>query len=344
MKKIKFLMILGVSIILIFLTNKTFAANTEISILEYNQKEYVLYIKELLDKDFKYAFSDNNSTEEKDLNYITSKKDSEGNSLIFLDKLEYQKFNGKDIYIWVKNGDNNIVNAQKLDFNNSISRDEIVSLENLTKLIDIKTDKQIEINTVENGIQKNKKLGTIQFNNTKNKYYYQLLKVEDNQNYQKLFEIVEKINNDYSKINIVEKINILKELKNIYGKIIQNINLQEVKDFKIIEPEDTITGQKYIAIIQELGETETFDIQLLNSSREYNEKYITEEEKDENNTIDNNIIATDNNVTTNTSKPLSLPITYDSKILIIIIAVIFAAIVFTWMRYKNLEKKSKNEK
>lgn len=105
MKNRKSKIMLIASIILIMLVSvlpiKSLAVNSKMLLVKENDNAYLIYVEELLNKSFEFAFSNNESAE--NLNYITSAKDSEGNSIAYVDEeLKQNFFNSENTYIWVR--------------------------------------------------------------------------------------------------------------------------------------------------------------------------------------------------------------------------------------------------
>ena len=121
--------------------NKKLAILSKTTTEEENEKiEYMIYVRDYIDKNFKFAFSNMENAEEADLVYINSVLDSEGNKLAYLDWETYESLTnlGQEIYIWIKDeAENMIMEGELLDLNNSLDIEEIASIELITKRISV---------------------------------------------------------------------------------------------------------------------------------------------------------------------------------------------------------------
>lgn len=320
----------------------SFAVNENVSIVESLDKngkqEYIIYINNYTNKNFKYALSNDANPEEMDLVYINSITDLGKNSVAFIDAETYEKLKSKTIYIWAKDENESLIlEGVKLDLEDSLTKENLDLVEKTTKKISVEIadskEKSTEIKNEDvEGVKETTSVGTLKITDEdakKSTYYYETVKTTDSEDYNELSKLAEKINNEYEAMDMYKKIQIAKEFNTLYSKLISNIEWKEVKDLKVEQPESSEQsngiGDKYIVFLKKVSKNGeiTTDVQFLQEYYDYEpnvekEKVITKE----------------------TTK---LPITYDSIALFIVLAVVIIAIVFVFIRIKKLEKKDEQK-
>ena len=311
MKNRKSKIMLIASIILIMLVSvlpiKSLAVNSKMLLVKENDNAYLIYVEELLNKSFEFAFSNNESAE--NLNYITSAKDSEGNSIAYVDEeLKQNFFNSENTYIWVRTEEKVVINGEKISLENVKTIEQLKTIENITKSITVKANAEDE------KIQINGKQGE--------KYYYQVLVPSSLENYNKLIALINEINNFDNSTNAFEKLQSYSELYNLYNSLITGLQKDkwlEAKDMEITKPYDAKEGGQYILWLRDSnGNT---DVQILTA---YEKEITIVQEKEK----------TEEIVT-------SLPVTYDdTTILFIALGIVILAIIATLV-VKNMKNSSK---
>lgn len=308
------------------------ATNEKISVVdsknEENKQEYIIYLDGYTDKEFKYAFTTMQNPSEMDLIYVNSILDLGENQVALLDANTYEKLSGKTIYIWAKDKEENfILKGIELDFNNSLTKEQINSIENLTKTISTKiTDKQSETSEVRNevveGIQEIAATGYVKITDDSDaKYYYERVKTSDSEEYKKLYELAQKIKDEYDKLDMYQKIQLDEKFYSLYTKILDNAKWEEVQNMTIEQPESSVAGEQYVVLLKQVNgdEVVTTDAQFLTTYEDYKPNVVKEQK-----------------VTQETAK---LPITYDSIALIVILVIIVAALVVVYIRMKKINQK-----
>ena len=125
-KVIKLLGALTITLLIVMTPIMVLATNEGVSVVNTQTNEYIIYIKDYTDKNFKYAFTNNASPKEMDLSYINSISDAE----------TYEKLKNQPIYIWAKDEEENLIlNGVQIDFENSLTKENINTIENTTKRI-----------------------------------------------------------------------------------------------------------------------------------------------------------------------------------------------------------------
>lgn len=337
----KLLSVLAILLFIAVMPIAVLATNENVSVVNSAKSEYIIYIKGYTDKnaEFKYAFTNNEDPEEMDLSYINSVSDLSGNQAAFLDATTYDKLKSDTIYMWAKDNEGNLIlEGIQLDLENSLTKEEINTVETVTKRIEVEiaTSKDATNSTdpvreedVE-GVKETSKAGYIKITDNKNAtYYYQRIELPSSAEYNRLMELAEEIESKYDAMDMYEKVQITSEFNSLYTKLVSVDNWQEVENMEVKQPESSIQGEglgnKYIVFLKKVakdGET-TIDAQFLQEYYDY-----------EPNTEIEQII---------TQETTRLPITYDSIALIVILAIIVIALVIVFIRMKKLNKKDEEK-
>ena len=338
--KLTYVVYVVIAILFIMLPIQAKATNEKLAIIstttidaQGNKKEeYIIYIKDYIDKNFKYAFSNAESTE---LIYINSIIDTEGNQVAFLDSETYENLANQEqqIYLWAKDENGNpILEGIELDLNNVLTKEETATVELITKRIQTEiADTKEKVDATEparqekiNEVDEIAKVGYVKITDSESAtYYYQMVKASDSAELSTLKEYAERLNTEYRELNIYNKIQFCTEFYDLYSKLTEQAKWQEVNNMIINQPEESKEGEEYILFIKKVeGETETIDAQFLTASEDYKENVITEQI-----------------VTQETAK---LPITFDSIVLFVLLGIVVIALIVIFIRIKILSKK--NEK
>lgn len=301
----------------------SFAQSENIQMIKKNNEEYIIYIDELLNEDFQFAFSDTSS--KSSLAFYDSAMDQaeNGNHIAYIDSDIYNNIlKDKDkIYLWIKQGDIYLVEAQEINLDDALSEEDIEFLNNSTKSISVEIgNKKLPTKFIDE-VEQNVEIGTINIIDNKNeKYYYQIVKIVEDTDVERFVELSEEINNIESK-NTFEKLCVYSEFKNIYSKIAPNLDEKdwwlEVNDYTIEQPTESKKGEKYIVWIKDSSK---IDFQIMTCDNDYIPEYQ-----------DREFISLE--VT-------KLPVTGASISLFIVLAIVVISIIAVIM----IKKKNKNEK
>ena len=296
--------------------------NTNAVILEKASGEKIIYIKDLNSTEFKYAFSD--SQDDSSLVYKTCLTDSNGEKVASLESGKTYK------YMFITEEEKTSV--IELDSLKSITEEEISNVEQLTKIISVKTDEsKSESSTAEDGTTITKTRGKIVITEEGDyKYQYQLIEILDtngstetlNQTAVELYDelvVLENAETMYDKL--VAEITI----RDDYAELLENATWTDVKDMEILQPENSQKGEKFIVLIQKLqaGNVVESDIQFMTCDR----------------ADDADVEYTNTTITKTIEKKTALPITGENLALYIILAVIIVAIVIVAIRMRYLKGK-----
>ena len=330
----KLLGILAIFLFIAVVPIAVLATNENISVVNSSENEYIIYIKGYTDKSFKYAFSNNAEANPKgmDLTYINSISDLRGNQAAFIDAKTYEKLfkENQPIFMWAKDEEENLILERvQLDFTNSLTKENIDTVEKTTKRIAVEiaetktatdsTDPIREENV--EGVTETAKVGYVKITDNKDAtYYYQRVKTTDSAEISKLMELSEKINKEYDGMDMYEKVQINEELYYLYSKLVNEAEWQEVTNMEVKQPEESAAGDKYIVFLKKVDSNQetTVDAQFLTAYDDYQPNVVKEQK-----------------ITQETTK---LPITYDSIVLFVILAAVVVALVVVFIRMKKLNK------
>ena len=294
---------------------------------ELGNKEYIVYIKYIQDEEFLYAISDSDKTSEANLEFVTSATDGEKNNVAIIENSEKLS---EDTYLYIRYDEAGKTKTEivKIDFTDTLDENDIKYLENTTKRIDTEiTEDIVSKKETVDGVEKTITVGGLKINeNTEGAtYYYELVKATENEEYQKLIDLANELNEEsYNSKDMYTKMQVINEFNTLYNKLIKDANWKEVIDKEIRQPENAVEGDKYVVLIKKVEEdgTETTDVKLMTS------KINTFEEKEP-----------ERQETVKVQETTKLPITGDNIILFVILAIVVLALIIVFIRMKKLNKK-----
>ncbi len=318
-----FIILMLVPMIVLAVTNEEniqIISNTD----EQGDTEYIVYIQELMQTNFASAVSNSASTPEQDLDFVTA-RDGEGN---YVAQIDANAVTGDTTYLYVKYDGQESTEVLELDLSNALDKTDMEYVENTTKRISTETvEKLEEINEEINGVQTTLTVGGLRITDTDNATYeYQLTKVTDNTPYSRLVELADELNSEnYDQKDMYSKIQLTSEFYTLYNQLMEGATWTAVTDNEIRQPSDAIEGDQYVVLIRktaEDGTTVTTDAKLMVS--QINPYKEVEPEKQETKTV---------------QETAKLPITGDSIILFVALAMIVIALIIVFARMKKLNKK-----
>lgn len=316
-----FIMIMLVPMIVLAVTNENvqIISNTD----EQGNTEYIVYIQELMQTNFASAVSNSASTPEQDLDFVTA-RDGEGN---YVAQIDANAVTGDTTYLYVKYDGQESTEVLELDLSNALDKTDMEYVENTTKRIDTETvEKLEEINEEIDGVQTTLTVGGLRITDTDNATYeYQLTKVTDNTPYSRLVELADELNSEnYDQKDMYSKIQLTSEFYTLYNQLMKGATWTAVTDNEIRQPSDAIEGDQYVVLIRKTAEDGaiTTDAKLMVS--QINPYEEVEPERQETRTV---------------QETAKLPITGDSIILFVALAMIVIALIIVFARMKKLNKK-----
>ena len=317
------LLIIAFLLSIVIMQNSVWATNENIEILEKSNGEYLIYIKDNLNNDFEFAFSNVANVDKNSLSYMNSETDGIGenaNKIAYVNSITKELFN-QPTYMWARIGTNYILEGVQVDLSKAMHEYNLQYVASLTKEIEVDTTKT---NTVKKMIEEKEITKTVgkviltSINENAN-YSYILVKLPNTQEYNKLMNLVAIVSKFNSTTNMYKRINVYKEFLNTFNNLIPSYtdNWIDIQENEILQPEDAEDGEQYILWIKESQNDQTIklDIQFLTSHKKYSEEKIME---------------------TITTK---LPITYDNNILLIALVILVLVSVTVYIRIKSLKNK-----
>ena len=319
-----FIMFMLVPMIVLAVTNENVQIISKTTD-EQGNKQYIVYIQELMKTNFASAVSNSENTPEQDLNFVTA-QDGEGN---YVAQFDANAVTGETTYLYIKYNQENEekTDVLQLDLSKALDKTDMEYVENTTKRIETETVKDlVEINEEINGVQTKLTVGGLRITDTENATYeYQLMKVNEGTSYSRLVELVDELNSEnYNQKDMYSKIQLTSEFYTLYNQLIERATWEAVSNNEIRQPSDAVEGDQYVVLIRKTAEdgTVTTDAKLMLSQiTPYEEVEPAREEQ----------VAVQR-----TSK---LPITGDSIVLFVALAMIVIALIIVFVRMKKLNKK-----
>ena len=204
-KKIMLITLLTITLITLF-QSFSFAKSESTQMIKKGEKEYIIYISNLLNSKFEFAFANKKDEIESNLKFYDSAVDSseKGNNIAYVDENIYNTyFDGKaETFLWVKGTE---IKAEKIELSNALTEENIQDLNKVTKKIAIKIGNETKTEKNEEGTEVTYTKGTIIIDdNSETKYTYNMVPVKAGTDEEKLADLANKMNNLTDK-NIFEK-------------------------------------------------------------------------------------------------------------------------------------------
>lgn len=297
------------------------AVSNDYTVLQKSDTEYVVYLKASVDKEFEFAYTNSNLTDDSSLDYIKCAKDqADGLKVAYVDDTLYANFfkDKEATYLWAKDGENYIAKGIKLDLSDNVTEDIVSFVTNTSKRISVKTDGENVVTEEKDGIKYTTSTGKIEIPVKEGATYSFVIKNNEG-DYAKLLELADKINASSSE-NTVTQLDNSKEFYDLYQSIVAELEWEKVTNNEVLQPEDAKDGDKYVVFIkEETADGSVTDAQFMTSSVKTDKQFVTEEQ----------VIK----------EVVNLPITYDSLVLFVVLAV--AVVIFAVLLI--VRKKSKKE-
>ena len=300
-----------------------YATNENIEILEKSNGDYLIYIKDNLNNDFEFAFSNVANADKNSLSYMDSETDGTGENaskVAYVNSVTKELFN-QPTYMWARIGTNYILEGVQVDLSKAMHEYDLQYAASLTKEIEVDTTKTNTVKETIDGKEITTTVGKVVLTNINENanYSYILVKLPNSQEYNKLMDLATRVSKFNSTTNMYTRINIYNEFLNTFNNLIPSDtdNWINVQENEILQPEDAEDGEQYILWIRESQNNQTtkLDIQFLTSHKQYSEEKIIE---------------------TITTK---LPITYDNNTLLIVLAILILVSIVVCIRIKTLKNK-----
>lgn len=321
----KVMLFLAVTIITITLLQSFSLAKSEnVQMIKKSEKEYIIYVSNLIGSEFEFSFANKKDESKENLVFTNSALDQEdnGNNIAYIDETIYNNyFDGKkETYLWVKQGTEYKVEAEKINLKDALTEEDIQELNNATKKIPVKFGElNLPAETVD-GVKITRRMGTINIeDNSETEYSYKMLKSTEESKVEELINLANEMNKLDEK-NTYDKLSIYGQFKSLYEELKPSDGWNVVENNVIKQPQESKKGEQYLVWIKN---EQTTDVQIMTCNDDYTPEY-------ENKKIINKVIT-------------KLPITGESLALYITAAILIVLIVTVAILKVKNNKSNKNE-
>lgn len=321
----KVMLFLAVTIITITLLQSFSLAKSEnVQMIKKSGKEYIIYVSNLIGSEFEFSFANKKDESKENLVFTNSALDQEdnGNNIAYIDETIYNNyFDGKkETYLWVKQGTEYKVEAEKINLKDALTEEDIQELNNATKKIPVKFGElNLPAETVD-GVKITRRMGTINIeDNSETEYSYKMLKSTEESKVEELINLANEMNKLDEK-NTYDKLSIYGQFKSLYEELKPSDGWNVAENNVIKQPQESKKGEQYLVWIKN---EQTTDVQIMTCNDDYTPEY-------ENKKIINKVIT-------------KLPITGESLALYITAAILIVLIVTVAILKVKNNKSNKNE-
>ena len=299
-------------------------------VLKKADKEFLIYYKDICNDEFEFAFSVDNSQPADDLFTRSAKDQADEGALdvAYIDATLYDTyFATNKAYIWIRdNNDQMVVSADLVDLTDALNDGMIELVNNTTKRIDVDTTQTHETHEIVDGVDTTITTGKVVVDEKSGaKYSYTLTRLTDTTTKaNKLFELAEALKEDIS--DTYTNLSLSKQFYDLYMDLMPtDSEWTEVENSEILQPDNTVEGDKYIVYLkEETADSTTVDAKFLTCVYKADEGVEQKEE-----TI---------------TETVKLPVTFDSGTILFIILgiIVLALVIFAIIRVKA-NKKDENK-
>ena len=310
MKPLKLKWVVTIIIILAItlgIQSMVLATNEEIQILKKSDSEYILYLKNHMESEFEFSFSNDQPEDvvKENLRYRKSGTDSieDGNHIVYIDSELYTTYFSKPTYLWARTlSGEYFAEGIEIDLNDFVTDEDVEFINNMTEVIEVDTTNTLVTEEEIDDVKITRTIGKIDIKE-EGTIYYQIVNLPASEEYNEFMEIAETIANNQIPSGFYERLEITNKFSKLYNQLVPEIedaNWIEVTDNTILQPEDSEEGEQYIVWLknEQEGEETKIDVQFMTSFEDYKQEVINEQ------------------ITT------KLPVTYDNPILFILLAVL----------------------
>lgn len=299
-------------------------------VLKKANKEFLIYYKDICNDEFEFAFSLDKSQPTDDLFTRSAKDQADEGALdvAYIDATLYDTyFATNKAYIWIRdNNDQMVVSADLVDLTDALNDGMIELVNNTTKRIDVDTTQTHETHEMVDGVDTTVTTGKVVVDEKGGaKYSYTLTRLTDTTTKaNKLFELAEALKEDIS--DTYTNLSLSKQFYDLYMELMPtDSEWTEVENSEILQPDNTVEGDKYIVYLkEETADSTTVDAKFLTCVYKADEGVDQKEE-----TI---------------TETVKLPVTFDSGTILFIILgiIVLALVIFAIIRVKA-NKKDENK-
>ena len=325
-KSKKVMLVFLLVLLIMLLPTRIFAATQSVAIVKV-ENDYSIYIDGLENKDFKFAFTNQNPEDETSFEsqLIPNWEDNNGVNIACLEEGTSLNLN-EPVFMIVKVGEE--LSVTELDLDKAISKTDMASVEAITTIIDVDTTQTTTTSDNENGVVTTQTVGQVniiesaEYNYTDYEYQYNLIKIDgtESETATKLSNLVDSLQSTYSTLSTYNKILKTAEIRDLYLSLREEAVYSKVNDYVIYQPEDSKEGDKYLVLLQQLSGKEVVreDIQFLICTEGHKQEVVKEVKE--------------------IKKATALPRTFDSIVLLVVLAVIVITAIAVILRIRKLNK------
>ena len=152
---------------------------SEISLLKTSEESYIIYVKDILNTDFLFSFSDDLETAEEDLIFSASGLDSNESNIAYMTKEQAESLNNAKTYMWVNI--NEEIQTYEINLNEAITVEEIAFVNTTTKRIQANAVGEENVSQYLEGVKITHSQGKINITEQGNAFSYHMVKVSDSE-------------------------------------------------------------------------------------------------------------------------------------------------------------------
>ena len=325
-KSKKVMLVFLLVLLIMLLPTRIFAATQSVAIVKV-ENDYSIYIDGLENKDFKFAFTNQNPEDETSFEsqLIPNWEDNNGVNIACLEEDTSLNLN-EPVFMIVKVGEE--LSVTELDLNKAISKTDMAGVEAITTIIDVDTTQTTTTSDNENGVVTTQTVGQVniiesaEYNYKDYEYQYNLIKIDgtESETATKLSNLVDSLQSTYSTLSTYNKILKTAEIRDLYLSLREEAVYSKVNDYVIYQPEDSKEGDKYLVLLQQLSGKKVIreDIQFLICTEGHKQEVVKEVKE--------------------IKKATALPRTFDSIVLLVVLAVIVITAIAVILRIRKLNK------
>ena len=258
-KSKKVMLVFLLVLLMMLLPTRIFAATQSVAIVKV-ENDYSIYIDGLENKDFKFAFTNQNPEDETSFEsqLIPNWEDNNGVNIACLEEGTSLNLN-EPVFMIVKVGEE--LSVTELDLDKAISKTDMAGVEAITTIIDVDTTQTTTTSDNENGVVTTQTVGQVniieseEYNYTDYEYQYNLIKIDgtESETATKLSNLVDSLQSTYSTLSTYNKILKTAEIRDLYLSLREEAVYSKVNDYVIYQPEDSKEGDKYLVLLQQLS-------------------------------------------------------------------------------------------
>ena len=293
---------------------------TKVNLLKTSEESYIIYVKDILNTEFLFSFSENKDTPEENLTFAASGLDSNDANVAYMTKELAETFEEGNVYMFVKIQDELI--TYEINLNKAVTTDEITFVNTTTKRIEVNTDGSENTKQEIEGVKISHSQGKVKINESGEDFSYYMVKVSD-EDTTNFVDLANQIMGSKELTNY-ERVALAREFTDTYAQMLEKIeNWEQVPSNKeILQPQESKKDDIYLVWLRN-NENKENDVQIL----------ICDDHQD---------IEVEEAKKVTVYETTKLPVTYDSIITLIIALIILVVIIIALIIAKKKISKKQN--